>query len=139
MVFSQRTAFLSPAPSKGPTVRTKKVGKNEAVLEWDQLPVDVQNGFIRNYTIFYKTSAGNETGEERGLAEDPVLLRTAPRFISCCPSRGGGSLRRHRVRPGASGPVTAVREVVGGEIHSVPFDTFAVGRRPREQRPRAAD
>lgn len=50
------------APSKGPTVRTKKVGKNEAVLEWDQLPVDVQNGFIRNYTIFYRTSAGNETG-----------------------------------------------------------------------------
>lgn len=92
MVFSQRTAFLSPAPSKGPTVRTKKVGKNEAVLEWDQLPVDVQNGFIRNYTIFYKTSAGNETGEERGLAEDPVLLRTAPRFISCCPSRGGGGV-----------------------------------------------
>lgn len=55
-------AYLKQAaPSKGPTVRTKKVGKNEAVLEWDQLPVDVQNGFIRNYTIFYKTSAGNET------------------------------------------------------------------------------
>uniref|UniRef100_A0A8C8ZW02 Interleukin-6 receptor subunit beta n=1 Tax=Prolemur simus TaxID=1328070 RepID=A0A8C8ZW02_PROSS len=49
------------APSKGPTVRTKKVGKNEAVLEWDQLPVDVQNGFIRNYTIFYRTNIGNET------------------------------------------------------------------------------
>uniref|UniRef100_A0A8I5N4X2 Interleukin-6 receptor subunit beta n=1 Tax=Papio anubis TaxID=9555 RepID=A0A8I5N4X2_PAPAN len=49
------------APSKGPTVRTKKVGKNEAVLEWDQLPVDVQNGFIRNYTIFYRTIIGNET------------------------------------------------------------------------------
>ncbi|XP_045695829.1 interleukin-6 receptor subunit beta [Phyllostomus hastatus] len=55
-------AYLKQAPpSKGPTVRTKKVGKNEAVLEWDRLPVDVQNGFIRNYTIFYKTSAGNET------------------------------------------------------------------------------
>lgn len=52
------------APSKGPTVRTKKVGKNEAVLEWDQLPVDVQNGFIRNYTIFYKTTIGNETGNK---------------------------------------------------------------------------
>ncbi|XP_040833480.1 interleukin-6 receptor subunit beta isoform X1 [Ochotona curzoniae] len=55
-------AYLKQAPpSKGPTVRTKKVGKNEAVLEWDQLPVDVQNGFIRNYTIFYKTTIGNET------------------------------------------------------------------------------
>ncbi|XP_054431324.1 interleukin-6 receptor subunit beta [Pteronotus mesoamericanus] len=55
-------AYLKQAPpSKGPTVRTKKVGKNEAVLEWDQLSVDVQNGFIRNYTIFYKTNMGNET------------------------------------------------------------------------------
>lgn len=40
------------------------MGKNEAVLEWDQLPVDVQNGFIRNYTIFYKTNIGNETGNK---------------------------------------------------------------------------
>ncbi|XP_006761880.1 PREDICTED: interleukin-6 receptor subunit beta [Myotis davidii] len=56
------TASLKQAPpSKGPVVRTKKVGKNEAVLQWEQLPVDVQNGFIRNYTIFYKTSLGNET------------------------------------------------------------------------------
>lgn len=55
-------AYLKQAPpSRGPTVRTKKVGKNEAVLEWDQLPVDVQNGFIRNYTIFYRTIIGNET------------------------------------------------------------------------------
>ncbi|CAK6444084.1 unnamed protein product [Pipistrellus nathusii] len=55
-------AYLKQAPpSSGPVVRTKKVGKNEAVLAWDQLPVDEQNGFIRNYTIFYKTSAGNET------------------------------------------------------------------------------
>ncbi|XP_055459193.1 interleukin-6 receptor subunit beta isoform X1 [Psammomys obesus] len=54
-------AYLKQAaPSKGPTVRTKKVGKNEAVLEWDQLPVDAQNGFIRNYSISYKTIAGNE-------------------------------------------------------------------------------
>ncbi|XP_003782802.1 interleukin-6 receptor subunit beta [Otolemur garnettii] len=55
-------AYLKQAPpSRGPTVRTKKVGKNEAVLEWDHLPVDVQNGFIRNYTIFYRTIIGNET------------------------------------------------------------------------------
>ncbi|KAK2107265.1 Interleukin-6 receptor subunit beta [Saguinus oedipus] len=55
-------AYLKQAPpSKGPTVYTKKVGENEAVLEWDQLPVDVQNGFIRKYTIFYRTIIGNET------------------------------------------------------------------------------
>ncbi|KAM6228354.1 interleukin-6 receptor subunit beta-like isoform 2-T2 [Spheniscus humboldti] len=50
-------------PSKGPTVQTKKVGKAEAVLTWNHLTVDEQNGFIRSYTIFYKTVDGNETGK----------------------------------------------------------------------------
>ncbi|KFP52445.1 Interleukin-6 receptor subunit beta, partial [Cathartes aura] len=49
------------SPSKGPTVQTKKVGKAEAVLTWNHLTVDEQNGFIRSYTIFYKTIDGNET------------------------------------------------------------------------------
>uniref|UniRef100_A0A8B9FXK2 Interleukin 6 signal transducer n=1 Tax=Amazona collaria TaxID=241587 RepID=A0A8B9FXK2_9PSIT len=48
-------------PSKGPTVQTKKVGKAEAVLTWNHLTVDEQNGFIRSYIIFYKTIDGNET------------------------------------------------------------------------------
>ncbi|XP_072215922.1 interleukin-6 receptor subunit beta isoform X1 [Excalfactoria chinensis] len=48
-------------PSKGPTVQTKKVGKAEAVLTWNHLTVDEQNGFIRSYTILYKTVDGNET------------------------------------------------------------------------------
>ncbi|XP_021235993.1 interleukin-6 receptor subunit beta isoform X1 [Numida meleagris] len=48
-------------PSKGPTVQTKKVGKAEAVLTWNRLTVDEQNGFIRSYTILYKTVDGNET------------------------------------------------------------------------------
>lgn len=58
---SMKAYLKQSAPSKGPTVRTKKVGKNEAVLEWDQLPVDDQNGFIRNYSISYRTSVGKET------------------------------------------------------------------------------
>ncbi|XP_048223994.1 interleukin-6 receptor subunit beta isoform X2 [Perognathus longimembris pacificus] len=58
---STKAYLKQAAPSRGPTVRTKKVGKNEAVLEWERLPVDDQNGFIRNYTIFYKSSIGNET------------------------------------------------------------------------------
>nr|XP_034379202.1 interleukin-6 receptor subunit beta isoform X2 [Arvicanthis niloticus] len=58
---SMKAYLKQSAPSRGPTVRTKKVGKNEAVLEWDQLPVDDQNGFIRNYSISYRTSVGKET------------------------------------------------------------------------------
>lgn len=71
-------------------MRTKKVGKNEAVLAWDQLPVDEQNGFIRNYTIFYKTSAGNETGEAPGW----VRFRLPSSSSCCCPPGGRGSLRQ---------------------------------------------
>lgn len=52
-------------PSKGPTVQTKKVGKAEAVLTWNHLTVEEQNGFIRNYTILYKTIDGNETGTRK--------------------------------------------------------------------------
>ncbi|XP_038177190.1 interleukin-6 receptor subunit beta isoform X2 [Arvicola amphibius] len=57
---SVKAYLKQAAPARGPTVRTKKVGKNEAVLEWDQLPVDDQNGFIRNYSISYRTIVGNE-------------------------------------------------------------------------------
>ncbi|XP_059132111.1 interleukin-6 receptor subunit beta isoform X2 [Peromyscus eremicus] len=57
---SVKAYLKQAAPSRGPIVRTKKVGKNEAVLEWDQLPVDEQNGFIRNYSISYRTIIGNE-------------------------------------------------------------------------------
>lgn len=57
---SVKAYLKQAAPTRGPTVRTKKVGKNEAVLEWDQLPVDDQNGFIRNYSISYRTSVGKE-------------------------------------------------------------------------------
>ncbi|XP_044302690.1 interleukin-6 receptor subunit beta [Varanus komodoensis] len=48
-------------PASGPTVRTKKVGKSEAILEWKPLSMEEQNGFIQYYTITYKTMTGNET------------------------------------------------------------------------------
>nr|XP_056705015.1 interleukin-6 receptor subunit beta [Euleptes europaea] len=48
-------------PAKGPSVRTKKVRKNEAVLEWVPLSVAERNGFIRYYSISYKLGNGNET------------------------------------------------------------------------------
>ncbi|KAM7167000.1 interleukin-6 receptor subunit beta isoform 2-T2 [Macrochelys suwanniensis] len=55
-------AYLQQSmPAKGPTVQTKKVGKAEAVLVWKPLSVDEQNGFIKYYTILYRTINGNET------------------------------------------------------------------------------
>ncbi|XP_048359902.1 interleukin-6 receptor subunit beta isoform X1 [Sphaerodactylus townsendi] len=48
-------------PAKGPSVRTKKVRKNEAILEWEHLPVADRNGVIIYYAISYKLMNGNET------------------------------------------------------------------------------
>lgn len=69
-----RCIYCLLAPARGPIVRTKKVGKNEAVLEWDQLPVDDQNGFIRNYSISYRTIVGNEIGNKIVAITKDLLL-----------------------------------------------------------------
>ncbi|KAE8636298.1 hypothetical protein XENTR_v10002929 [Xenopus tropicalis] len=48
-------------PSVGPSVHTKQVEKYKAILQWTPVPFDKQNGFIKNYTLTYKASHGNET------------------------------------------------------------------------------
>ncbi|KAJ8339608.1 hypothetical protein SKAU_G00363940 [Synaphobranchus kaupii] len=49
-------AYLQQGPpSKGPSVKLRHNGKREVLLEWEELPVDSLNGFITNYTLFYKT------------------------------------------------------------------------------------
>ncbi|XP_074851662.1 interleukin-6 receptor subunit beta isoform X2 [Carettochelys insculpta] len=58
---STKAYLQQSVPAKGPTVQTQKVGKTEAVLVWKPLTVDEQNGFIRYYTILYRTISGNET------------------------------------------------------------------------------
>lgn len=41
------------APERGPTVKVDKFKKNSAELTWEEIPLDIQHGFITNYTIFY--------------------------------------------------------------------------------------
>ncbi|XP_070599441.1 interleukin-6 receptor subunit beta [Erythrolamprus reginae] len=64
---STQVYLKQDVPAVGPTVRTKKLGKFEAILEWEPLSVEEQNGFIKNYTISYKT----ETGDVRVVPVDP--------------------------------------------------------------------
>ncbi|TRY85574.1 hypothetical protein DNTS_032552, partial [Danionella cerebrum] len=45
------------APEKGPTVMDTKSKKNSVELTWDEIPLELQRGFITNYTIFYKTGS----------------------------------------------------------------------------------
>ncbi|TSS11555.1 Ankyrin repeat domain-containing protein 55 [Bagarius yarrelli] len=49
-------AYLQQAPPlKGPFVTATATGKTSAQLRWNEIPVDDQQGFLINYTIFYKT------------------------------------------------------------------------------------
>ncbi|XP_065455031.1 interleukin-31 receptor subunit alpha isoform X2 [Chrysemys picta bellii] len=50
-------------PSVGPVAKTDNLGKNEAMIKWKKIPKDKRNGFIINYTIFYKPEGGKELNE----------------------------------------------------------------------------
>ncbi|XP_010210353.1 PREDICTED: 28S ribosomal protein S15, mitochondrial [Tinamus guttatus] len=44
------------APSHAPKLHLKSISKSEAELCWDSIPVEMQNGFITSYTIFWANS-----------------------------------------------------------------------------------
>ncbi|NXT08648.1 CSF3R factor, partial [Prunella fulvescens] len=44
------------APSHAPKLHLKRISKSEAELCWEPLPVEMQNGFITSYTIFWASS-----------------------------------------------------------------------------------
>uniref|UniRef100_A0A8C8R5K5 Interleukin 31 receptor A n=1 Tax=Pelusios castaneus TaxID=367368 RepID=A0A8C8R5K5_9SAUR len=51
------------SPSVGPVARTDNLGKNEVTIKWEKIPKQKINGFIINYTIFYKPESGKELNE----------------------------------------------------------------------------
>ncbi|KAJ7423270.1 hypothetical protein WISP_34481 [Willisornis vidua] len=50
-------------PSEGPVVDTDIPGKNEVTIKWKKISKDKRNGFITNYTIFYKPEDGKQLNE----------------------------------------------------------------------------
>ncbi|NXG17218.1 CSF3R factor, partial [Grallaria varia] len=44
------------APSQAPKLHLRRISKSEAELCWEPLPVEMQNGFITSYTIFWANS-----------------------------------------------------------------------------------
>nr|XP_006139618.1 interleukin-31 receptor subunit alpha [Pelodiscus sinensis]XP_006139619.1 interleukin-31 receptor subunit alpha [Pelodiscus sinensis]XP_006139621.1 interleukin-31 receptor subunit alpha [Pelodiscus sinensis]XP_006139622.1 interleukin-31 receptor subunit alpha [Pelodiscus sinensis]XP_014437250.1 interleukin-31 receptor subunit alpha [Pelodiscus sinensis]XP_025035455.1 interleukin-31 receptor subunit alpha [Pelodiscus sinensis] len=57
-------AFIQEGrPSVGPVAKTDNLGKNGATIRWKKIPKDKRNGFIVNYTIFYKPEGGKELNE----------------------------------------------------------------------------
>ncbi|NWV81846.1 IL31R protein, partial [Dasyornis broadbenti] len=50
-------------PSEGPVADTGILGKNEVTIKWNEISKNKRNGFITNYTIFYKPEDGKELNE----------------------------------------------------------------------------
>ncbi|XP_023800446.1 interleukin-31 receptor subunit alpha [Cyanistes caeruleus] len=50
-------------PSEGPVADTDIPGKNEVTIKWNEISKAKRNGFITNYTIFYKPEDGKELNE----------------------------------------------------------------------------
>ncbi|NXA03646.1 CSF3R factor, partial [Sapayoa aenigma] len=44
------------APSHAPKLHLRSISKSEAELCWESMPVEMQNGFITSYTIFWATN-----------------------------------------------------------------------------------
>uniref|UniRef100_A0A8C6YLV5 Interleukin 31 receptor A n=1 Tax=Nothoprocta perdicaria TaxID=30464 RepID=A0A8C6YLV5_NOTPE len=61
--YSIQTYIQEKKPSEGPMADTGIPGKNEITIKWKEIPKDKQNGFITNYTIFYKPEGGEELNE----------------------------------------------------------------------------
>ncbi|CAM9772487.1 unnamed protein product [Bubo scandiacus] len=57
------------APSYAPKLHLKSISKSDAELCWDPVPVEMQNGFIISYTIFW----ANSTAEVSSAAVNPSL------------------------------------------------------------------
>ncbi|NXP03003.1 CSF3R factor, partial [Thinocorus orbignyianus] len=57
------------APSYAPKLHLKSISKTDAELCWDPVPVEMQNGFITSYTIFW----ANSTAEVSSAAVNPSL------------------------------------------------------------------
>ncbi|XP_056180657.1 interleukin-31 receptor subunit alpha isoform X1 [Falco biarmicus] len=60
---SVQTYVQEKKPSEGPVADTGIPGKNEVTVKWKAISKDKRNGFISNYTIFYKPEGGKELNE----------------------------------------------------------------------------
>ncbi|NWT00288.1 IL31R protein, partial [Mionectes macconnelli] len=61
--YTVQTYVQEKKPSEGPVADTGLLGKNEVTIKWNEISKDKRNGFITNYTIFYKPEDGKELNE----------------------------------------------------------------------------
>nr|XP_034379264.1 interleukin-31 receptor subunit alpha [Arvicanthis niloticus] len=58
--YSIQAYAKEKAPSKGPVTGVENIGLKTATITWKEIPKDIRNGFINNYTIFYQAEGGKE-------------------------------------------------------------------------------
>ncbi|KAG2466767.1 IL6RB protein, partial [Polypterus senegalus] len=63
-------------PKVGPSIIKSKREKNSVELEWELISVDKLNGFIKNYTVFYKAAEENEKSITVGPHDRKVTLNS---------------------------------------------------------------
>ncbi|NXG49026.1 IL31R protein, partial [Psilopogon haemacephalus] len=61
--YSIQTYVQEKKPSEGPVADTGIPGKNEVTIKWKAISKEKRNGFLSNYTIFYKPENGKELNE----------------------------------------------------------------------------
>lgn len=73
------------APSHAPKLHLKSIGKSQAKLIWEPVAVELQNGFITHYTVFWANSTA-EVSSESWPCSLPHLS-AAGDASSSCPSQ----------------------------------------------------
>ena len=51
------------APSHAPKLHLKSIGKSQAELSWEPVAVELRNGFITHYTVFWANSTAEVSSE----------------------------------------------------------------------------
>ncbi|KAM8818764.1 interleukin-31 receptor subunit alpha [Rhynchonycteris naso] len=58
--YSVQAYSTEDKPTAGPVVEVVNIGVNTATVVWKEIPKSERNGFISNYTVFYKAENGKE-------------------------------------------------------------------------------
>ncbi|XP_044513665.1 interleukin-31 receptor subunit alpha [Gracilinanus agilis] len=55
--------FTEGIPEEGPLAKAQNISSHTAIIKWEEIPKAQRKGFIRNYTVFYKSEGGKEFAE----------------------------------------------------------------------------
>uniref|UniRef100_F6VD74 Interleukin-31 receptor subunit alpha n=1 Tax=Monodelphis domestica TaxID=13616 RepID=F6VD74_MONDO len=57
---SVQAYFTEGIPEEGPRAKAQNISSHSATIKWEEISKAQRKGFIRNYTVFYKSEGGKE-------------------------------------------------------------------------------